>query len=67
MFEFETEVLTGTQKTKFVKFLISEIGTDYEVNKVEKNEYYSMVFDLELDKEYKKIERFQKELKNENM
>jgi len=59
---FETEVLTRYQKDQFEKFLIDEIGTDWEINRAEKHEYYIVIFDLELDEEYEKIENFQKEL-----
>lgn len=46
MFHYETGELTISQKENFVKFLGSEIGTEYECDNSQANKFIITVFDL---------------------
>ena len=61
---YETALLTYTEFQAFKKWLDKEIGTEYDTNQEDVNEYYLVIFDLthgEVDiiRDYEtKLERF---------
>ena len=55
--------LTKEQVAKFTSWLHDNIGTEYEVNQVSRDEYYIMVYDLTYS-EVVKITKFEMECCN---
>jgi hypothetical protein len=49
---YETELMTKKQTEEFEDFLNDKVGTDYEVNWMDKNEGYLIILDLETDEEF---------------
>ena len=48
---YETQVMTFEQMQSFTAGIDQKIGVDYEINKLDLNEYYVVVMDLETNEE----------------
>jgi len=58
---YETESLSMTSKTKFVQFLETEIGTEFEISGDDDARFYILVFEL-TPAEVSKIRKFENSL-----
>ncbi len=56
---YETKLMSEKQKDEFTDFVDDKLGVDYEVNKMDDNEYYLFFMDLELDEEYYALRDFE--------
>lgn len=56
---YETDIMTKTQIKSFEKWLDKNIGTDWEENENDTDEFYLMVFDL-THKEVNQIRNYEK-------
>lgn len=43
---YETDLMTKTQIKSFEKWIDKNIGTDWEINQNDTDEFYMMIFDL---------------------
>ena len=58
---YETESMTKAKADDFVIWFEKEIGTDYELNELDENEFYILFCDLEPE-EVEKIREHEKSL-----
>ena len=58
---YETDIVTKREIKSFEKWLDKNIGTDWEENQNDTNEFYLMIFDL-THKEVKEIRNYENSL-----